>query len=134
MSCPNGDPNFNKVLNILTLGNVTPKNRKLIFYGVCIPTRLFIYTLVFFLRNQVWLPYLIALFSLISIFNLSMSVFSTSPQPQWWSKEFQLFIALCILTVSVLVIFKKIPRYWIPLLLFVSLFGGILQSFIVGFC
>jgi hypothetical protein len=75
---------------------------------------------------------LVGAFALASIFQLY-----TSDQPQgkqWWSKKFQLFMALLVLIAALLVKFKGLDSRSMSGLLFISLFGGILQRSQVKLC
>jgi len=132
-TCPNGDPNFNRVLQVM-LGDVTPTKRQMLFYGVCIPVRLTLYLTVLLFHNYRFIPILVGLASLIAILNLGSSLWSNSPQPQWWSKRFQAIMSILIFLACIAVWYKKIESYYIPMLLFISLSGGFLQSLINPIC
>jgi hypothetical protein len=140
----NSDPNFDKILSNFT--NTSSKNypqvRKRLYYFVCIVVRLILYSLVLFYKDKLWMPYLILLVSLFSIYNLYNSIYSNTgkKQTQWWSKKFQLVISILLLLVSICIILQnrlnfkfKINTVVIPLLLYISLFGGILQSLFITF-
>jgi hypothetical protein len=64
--------------------------------------------------------------------NLKDSVIN--PGKQWWSKRFDLAIAVSLLVCSVMVILGKLNTIYMPILLYVSLIGGVLQSFSIEFC
>jgi ABC-type uncharacterized transport system permease subunit len=53
---------------------------------------------------------------------------------QWWSKKFQFIMSLVIAGLVILTFFKKVKAWTIPAAILLSLVGGILQSFVVGFC
>jgi hypothetical protein len=76
------------------------------------------------------MPYIIGILSVFTILNLKDDI----PGRQWWSKRFDLTIALLLLISCALVIAGKINPVVIPLLLYSSLLGGILQSFFIKFC
>ncbi len=132
--CPNSDPNFDKVM--ARWFDITskdyPSNRKKVYYGVCIWVRLILFTIIFYYRKHKYTPYILAGFSLLSIYHYSGNI--KNPGRQWWSKRFDLAIAVCLLISTVLVIMKKIDPIVMPLILYTSLFGGILQSFFIKFC
>jgi hypothetical protein len=101
MSCPNSDPQFDKMLSrYLDINSPDyPLYRARIFYLVCIWVRLVLYTLVYVYREKEWMPYVTAAFSLFSIVNLKGSI--QNPGRQWWSKRFQLAIAILVLVASI---------------------------------
>jgi hypothetical protein len=138
MTCPNSDKNFDKTLsNFVDITNDNyPNTRKHIFYGICIPIRLILYTLVFMYRDMPIIQYIIAIASLIAVINLSNTMlFSKTKLEQWWSKQFQLLIAILLLVSSILIISGyNISTMVIPIILFASLFGGVLQSMMITFC
>ena len=133
--CPNSDPNFDKVL-IKLFGSSSPEIRKKVYYFICIIVRLFLFSLVYVYKDHPSVPYIVGLASLVSVFNLypSMSKDVYATQEQWWSKRFQFVVGLLLLVCSILLIFKKITSIILPILLFISLFGGIFQSMFVTFC
>ena len=53
---------------------------------------------------------------------------------QWWSKKFQLIMAIIIGSLVILSYFGQVKTWTIPTAMLVSLLGGIFQSFYVGFC
>ena len=138
MSCPNSDKNFDKTLsNFVDITSEDyPNTRKHIFYGVCVPVRLMLYTLVFIYRDAPAIQYIIAIASLIAIINLGNTLLNNDTVTnQWWSKKFQLFIAILLLISTVLKISGyNISTMVVPIILFASLFGGVLQSMLITFC
>ena len=131
-TCPNGDPNFNLVLQKL-VGNSKPETRKAVFYGVCIPVRLILYGLVLYFHNYPAIPYIVGLLAAVAIMNLLPS-FWTTGQQQWWSKRFQAIMSILIALTCLLVILNKVGSIYIPVFLFISLGSGVLQSFINPIC
>ena len=131
MSCPNSDPDFNGVLKHLVA--VTPANRRLVFYMVCIFFRFAIYSLVYVVKEKLYAPYIVGGLAAVAVQSLL-----TGPLPgnQWWSKWFQLAVASAILVTCIARIWypKEVPAVIMPGLLYVSLFGGLAQSFFVTFC
>jgi hypothetical protein len=53
---------------------------------------------------------------------------------QWWSKKFQFVMSVIIAGLIILTFLKKVKAWTIPAAMLLSLMGGILQSFMVGFC
>jgi hypothetical protein len=131
--CPNSDPNFDKIL-IKLFGSSTPEIRKKVYYLICIVIRLFLYSLVLIYKDHPSIPYIVGLASLAGMYNLYPSM--TKHQQQWWSKRFQFIISLLLFIVCVLLLLKVggVKTIVIPILLFISLFGGIFQSLFVTFC
>jgi hypothetical protein len=78
------------------------------------------------------MPYIVGILALGTIMNLQDSI--SNPGKQWWSKRFDLLISVLLLLSCVGVIMGKIPSIVMPVLLYLSLFGGILQSFFITFC
>ncbi len=132
--CPNSDPNFDKVMAKWFDINSKdyPSNRKKVYYGVCIWVRLILYTLVFYYRDFKYMPYIVGGFSIFAILNLKDSVYN--PGKQWWSKRFDLAISVLLLLSCLGVIVGKVPSITVPILLYLSLFGGVIQSFFITFC
>ena len=128
MSINNGDPDFNKVLDKINMN--TPKQRKMLFYFVCIWVRFALYSLVFYFKDNIYMPYILLLISLFSIVNLSKTLNQTQ---QWWSKKFQFIISVLLFISCLLVIFYKINPVVMPLILYISLIGGITQSLFIEF-
>ena len=138
MSCPNSDPNFDATLNnfVDIKSSNYANTRMALFYFVCIWVRYALYTLVYFHRDNYYIPFIVAISSLISIVNLS-STLVTDPKTYfrpWWSKTFQLINAIIIVIVCYLVHYKLIKSIYIPMLLFISLAGGVIQSLFINFC
>jgi hypothetical protein len=134
--CPNSDPNFDKIL-VKLFGSSTPEIRKKVYYFICIIVRLFLFSLVYIYKDHPSIPYIIGLASIVGISNLypSMTKQGYSTQHQWWSKRFQFMIAILLFVTSVLLIFKiTSSTIFIPIILFISLFGGIMQSMLITFC
>ena len=130
MPCPNSDPGFNKLLSYFV--EVTPDNRRMIFYMVCIWVRFALYSAVYITRESVWIPYIVGGFSLIAAINLATRLEGR----QWWSKKFQLVIAILLIIVSIGRIWnpEAVGSLIIPGLLYISLIGGIIQSLFIKFC
>jgi|688.fasta_scaffold459604_2 hypothetical protein len=138
MTCPNSDPNFDKMLgNFFDISSPKYINiRTMLFYFVCIWVRYAIYSFIYFNRNHYLVPIIVGLGALFSIFNLTITLINepkTYFRP-WWSKTFQLINAIILVPICILVYNKMINSIYIPLILFVSLFGGILQSLFTKFC
>jgi hypothetical protein len=129
-TCPNDDPKFSQMLTSLIGSKPTPAMRQQIFYLVCIVVRAILYSQVYKYRDHEWVPYIIGVFALVSVYNL----YNNMEGAQWWSKRFQFVIACLLLIASVMTVYKQIDTTIIPYILFASLGGGILQSFMTQFC
>ncbi|ARF10283.1 hypothetical protein Hokovirus_1_162 [Hokovirus HKV1] len=125
-----GDPDFDKLLlNIgLVKKETIQKDKFFLFYFVCIVIRFILYYNVYLFRNNKYLPYIILILCSFAFVNLSYGILYKTNE-QWWSKKFQLIISLLLIIISLLLIFNIINNTsLIPIILFISLFGGILQS------
>ena len=132
--CPNSDPGFDKIMSIWfdITSNDYPSNRKKVYYGVCIWVRLILFSLVFYYREYKYMPYILGVFSIFSIIHYKDNIKTAGRQ--WWSKRFDLTIAILLLISSVLVIRGKIDSIFMPVILYTSLLGGVIQSFLIKFC
>jgi hypothetical protein len=132
--CPNSDPSFDKFLArfVDTRGGDYPAKRRQIFYTVCIVVRLILYSSVFLIKDQWWMPILIGMFAMIALVGLLPSI--SNPGNQWWSKRFQLGISITLVIACILTYFKKIETVFVPVILMGSLVGGVAQSLMVKFC
>ncbi len=141
--CPNSDTNFNKILDKL-FGNHSPETRKKVFYLICIIVRLFLYSLIYIYKDYNWMPYILSIFSAFSIYHLYSDISqNVNNNQQWWSKKFELIISILIFISCITLIIqrlnntskdKQISTSIPPILLFISLFTGLFQSFFVKFC
>ena len=136
MVCPNDDPYFTRMLyrmGVLKRGmsaHELVEKRRLVYYSICIVVRAALIVTVYHWRNARFVQLLVLLGELAGVMNLSRRVDGT----QWWSKRFQLMMSIIIVVVVVLVYFGRLKPWVIPAAMSVSLLGGVLQSFVVGFC
>ena len=138
MTCPNSDPNFDKMLGKF-FDTSSPKYvnvRMMLYYFVCIWVRYALYSFIYYNRNHYLVPIIVGIAASVSVFNLTSTLIN---QPEtyfrpWWSKTFQLINAVILLPICILVYAKKLNSIYIPLILFISLFGGIIQSIFTKFC
>lgn len=132
MTCPNGDKNFNKILEKMLGHPPTVEDRNKIFYMVCVTLRLSIASFLLIFKDRPWVPYIFLIGSGLSIFNYYSSGLEGD---QWWSKRFQFIMAVLLFSVSILSISSKsINTFILPILFFISLTGGVIQSFMVKRC
>lgn len=135
--CPNNNKAFDKSLSFLFDKNLSPEDmayqRRRVYYTVCVLIRLAIAGLLLQLKDKVWVPYIVAVVSLYSIYSLG---FVRKQDNQWWSNRFQLMMAILLFVDSVLIIFKvrKVPTWTMALLFFISIFGGVFQSLLIKSC
>ena len=91
---------------------------------------LILYTSLIFIIKNDYVIYVLLFLSLFSSYNLYTNI-KLNNQNQWWSKKFQLLISLFVLLFSILSIYNKNEynyRKFIIITLYISLFGGIIQS------
>ncbi len=133
-TCPDSNPNtsFNDLIVRLTPKTTNrPLQRKHLYYMVCFFFRLSLYNLVFLFRREKWVHMVVGIGALLSFLQLYVS---DTNNRQWWSKKFQMIMAFLLLFTTTGFILNLIPNYWTPLLLYLSLFGGLLQSFKAKWC
>lgn len=134
--CPNDDPYFTRTMYRLGLlkRGMRPKEivetRKRIYYSICIIVRSLLIALVYYLRDSLVIQLLVLLGAVVGIVNLGNRMTGN----QWWSKRFQFIMSVVIAGLVVLTFLKKVKAWTIPAAMLFSLVGGILQSFVVGFC
>jgi hypothetical protein len=120
-TCPNSDPGFNKIIG----ENRTPEERSMLFI-VCVLTRGLLYSGVYVYRDKPWMRWLVSILALFSVYQLTRPTLNR----QWWSKKFQLVMAILILISAIAIQDTKA----MPTLLFISLIGGILERIHVTLC
>ena len=136
MVCPNDDPYFTRMMYRMGLlkrgmsAHELVEKRRLVYYSICIVVRAVLIVTVYHWRNVRFVQLLVLLGALAGVMNLSRRVDGT----QWWSKRFQLMMSIILVVVIVLVYFGRLKPWVIPAAMLVSLLGGVLQSFVVGFC
>ena len=136
MVCPNDDPYFTRTMYKIGLlqrgmsARDIVERRRLIYYSICIFVRSALIVTVYYLRNATFVQALVLATALMGVMNLGRRSGGT----QWWSKKFQLVMSIIIAIVVILVYFGIVKSWVIPAAMLVSLLGGILQSFLVGFC
>ena len=134
--CPNDDPYFTRTMYRLGLlkRGMKPKEivetRKHVYYSICIIVRFLIIAIVYYLRDSLIIQLLVLLGAVVGIVNLG----SRMTGNQWWSKKFQFIMSVVIAGLVILTFLKKVKSWTIPAAMLFSLVGGILQSFVVGFC
>ena len=136
MVCPNDDPYFTRTMYRMGLlkrgmsARELVERRRLVFYFICIVVRATLIVAVYYWRNVVFVQAVVLVGALVGVFNLSSRIDGT----QWWSKKFQLMMSVIIVVLVILVYFGRVKSWVIPAAMLASLLGGILQSFLVGFC
>ena len=135
-TCPNDDPYFTRTMyriGLLRRGMTAEEiiqRRKQVYYSICIVVRGLLIAIVYYLRNSLVIQFLVLLGVVVGILNLGKRMDGN----QWWSKKFQFIMSLVIAGLVILTFFKKVKAWTIPAAMLFSLVGGILQSFVVGFC
>ena len=134
--CPNDDPYFTRTMYRIGLlrKGMKPEEivqrRKQVYYSICIIVRALLIAIVYYLRTSLVIQLLVLLGAVIGIINLGKRMDGN----QWWSKKFQFVMSLVIAGLVILTFFKKVKAWTIPAAMLFSLVGGIIQSFVVGFC
>jgi len=131
MTCPNSDLSFNVVMQNL-FGNDSPELRKKLFYGICIPTRIILYSAVFYFRDIPILQVVVGIAALITAIRLYPSL--KAPGNQWWSKRWHFCISVVLVIVCAATYMQKMNSIVMPLVLFLSVIVGFIQSFFINFC
>lgn len=103
-----------------------PLLRTQLYYLVCIVFRLALYNLVWVLRKEWYTPIIVGVFAFMAIIHLSRTAFQPN-QYQWWSKKFQFVMSIFVFFCCIATYLKKVPTILLPLLLYSSLLGGLLQ-------
>jgi hypothetical protein len=127
--CPNIDKQTLSALQTLKL-STTPQNRKIIFYFVCVVLRLFIAGVAYQYRDSVWLPYVIILVCLPTIYRLYTQLEGNF----WWSRKFHCFICSLLVISSLFVISGKLSGKYLSYLLYIDVMGGFLHSLMINRC
>lgn len=134
--CPNDDPYFTRTMYRIGLlrKGMTAKEivqrRKQVYYSICILVRTLLIVIVYYLRSSLIIQLLVLLGAFVGIINLGKRMDGN----QWWSKKFQFVMSVIIAGLVILTFLKKVKAWTIPAAMLLSLMGGILQSFMVGFC
>ena len=134
--CPNDDPYFTRTMyriGLLRKGMTAEEivqRRKQIYYTICIIVRASLVAIVYYLRNSFVIRCFVLFGAVAGIINLGKRMGGN----QWWSKKFQFVMSLVIAGLVILTFLKKVKAWTIPAAMLFSLVGGILQSFVVGFC
>ena len=134
--CPNDDPYFTRTMyriGLLRKGMTAEEivqRRKQLYYSICIIVRALLIAIVYYLRNSLVMQFLVLMGAVVGIVNLGKRMDGN----QWWSKKFQFVMSIVITGLVVLTFLKKAKSWTIPAAMLFSLVGGIIQSFVVGFC
>jgi hypothetical protein len=104
--------------------------RRQVYYCICIVVRVVLIVTVYHWRNARLVQALVLLAALTGVMNL----WNRNGGTQWWSKKFQLLMSVTISALVILTYFRVVNSWTVPAAMLVSLLGGILQSFMVGFC
>jgi hypothetical protein len=123
--CPNSDPGFNKIIG----EDRTPEERSML-YIVCVIVRALLYSGVYVYRDASWMAPLVGVLATASVFQLT----KPTPDKQWWSKKFQLIMAILVLLSALAVKFAGLDSRSMAALLFISLAGGIVQRSQIKMC
>lgn len=115
MTLCHDDPSFTSLLHSLLGRPITPQLRQTLYYTVCIPFRLSLFTLVALYRDSVH-----EVVRLVSAFTaLRLASLTRGGGRQWWNREWLLLCAVMVVVV---------PTRIIHLPLYLSVLGGLVQS------
>ena len=137
-TCPNNNKIFDNFL--FESGLINEKlsdvdkayQRRRVYYTICVLIRLAIAGLLLQLKDKNYIPYIVAVIYFFSIINMS---FYRKEDNQWWSNKFQLVMSISMFISSLLIIFKTgLPTYFLSLIFFLSVFGGVFQSLLIPSC
>lgn len=115
-----------KLLQWINPSTPIPLLRTQLYYLVCIVFRLALYNLVYVMRNEWQTHVAVAIASSVAIIHLSLSAFQPN-QRQWWSKKFQLLMSILVLLATIMTPYTNLL---VPVLLYVSLLGGLVQRWL----
>jgi len=104
---------------------VSLKNRKLLFYGICIWVRLGLSFLAYKYTTKKWFPYLVAIICLLSI----KFVHFEKDNCVWWSRKMHFIILILVLCTSIFQIITKNDKPIIAFLILIDLLLGLSSSF-----
>lgn len=121
MKCKKGD--FGGVKDL----NVSLKNRKILYYCICIWIRLGLIYLAYRFCKAKWFPYIIGIIVIILLYFVKFD----KAYCVWWSRKLHYIMLCIILIISVIQIILKDNKPLIPLLLLIDLILGISSSFIL---
>ena len=105
-----------------------PLLRTQLYFGVCVLIRLAFANFAFAFRNEKWVPFLVGFFAAMSVIQLAPSV--VDPGRQWWSKRFQLGVAVLLVLACVGTHFRLVPSIVVPVLLWASVIGGLVRRWV----
>jgi hypothetical protein len=112
----------------------SPAQRQALFFGVCVPLRLAVAYVAY--KYLTLIPLLVVL-SAVSALKLATDLRQANPNPtargQWWSKPWQLMVAVSIV-LSFWSLPKRSSKRVVPFLLAAGVLGGVVQALMVGFC
>ncbi len=136
MVCPNDDPPFTIMLYKMGMlkKDMSPKEvvamRMRIYYCICIIIRAALIVAVYHWRNSLVTRVLVFVGAMLGVINLGTRMNGT----QWWSKKFQFIMSIIIGLMAILTYFKVVDSRSMSVAMLLSLIGGLMQSFVVGFC
>ena len=134
--CPNDDPVFTTLFYKIGIlqKSMSPKEvvamRMQVYYCVCIIVRAAIVVAIYHWRNSNVVRVLVFVGAIIGMVNLGSRMTGT----QWWSKKFQFVMSIIIVLTVIFTHFKMVDSRAMSIAMLVSLIGGVVQSFVVGFC
>tara|TARA_B110000208_G_scaffold186658_1_gene243509 strand:- start:4094 stop:4483 length:390 start_codon:yes stop_codon:yes gene_type:complete len=123
MQCPNIDNDTYNFLKSISI-SPTPENRKRIFYTICIFIRLTLAGIIYYLKDNKYLPYITLVISSLTIYRLSKNLNGNF----WWSRKFHVLINVLLIINSLIILKTNKYKEYISYLLYIDVLGGIMKS------
>jgi hypothetical protein len=106
---------------------VSLKNRKILFYLVCVPLRLGIAYTAYLIHKKKWFLHLVAIICILSLYFVKFD----KDECVWWSRKMHYIILCIILFVSIIQIILKNNKPIVPALILIDLLLGISSQFVL---
>lgn len=106
------------------------ETRKHLFYGVCIPLRIFIGLLIFFLFDIPNKELHISISAILIAlgFYTMLNTISCLRDNVWWHRKFEALVALTLITMGFLNIFQDLDGKYLAIPIFIDILYGIILS------
>lgn len=79
----------------------TESQRKRLFYGICVPLRLFLTVLILYLYTEVTNiqvhQTISSLLIIVSVYTIINAITCWNDQSVWWHRKFELLVSLCMI-------------------------------------
>ena len=95
-------------------------------YLVCVIIRITIFFIIFTFCKNKYIKLIILVTCFFTLLRLKKYAFVDDPRP-WWSRQFTFWITVCVILSIIYSYYYPQLSYIYPLILFIGLFGGIIQ-------